>query len=62
MTIAEMEIQARADRDEIRRLKAEVERLREALEQIDRETRSASDVGLLRMGSIARVALRGGWK
>ena len=34
-------------------------RLRVALEQIDRETRSASDVGLLRMGSIARAALRG---
>ncbi len=28
-TVAEMEIQARADRDEIRRLRAEVERLRE---------------------------------
>lgn len=38
----------------------EVAQLQSALEQIDRETRSASHVGLLRMGSIARAALRGG--
>ena len=31
--------------------------MREALEQIDRETRSASDVAALRYGSIARAAL-----
>lgn len=35
MNVAEMEIQARADRDEIRRLKAEVERLRTHLTKTD---------------------------
>jgi predicted RNase H-like nuclease (RuvC/YqgF family) len=36
----------------------EVERLRAALDQIDRETRSASDVTVIRLGSIAREAKR----
>ncbi len=37
---------------------AEVERLRGALDQIDRETRCASDVTVIRLGSIAREAKR----
>lgn len=42
------------ERDEAREKLA---RCVEALEQIDRETRSASDVAALRYGSIARVVL-----
>jgi len=43
-TVAEMEIQARADRDEIRRLEAEVERLVRLVERLTTDRAAVLDV------------------
>jgi len=43
-------------------LEAEVERLRSALEEIRRLTKSASDVFIIQLGSVAAQALHPDWR